>query len=839
MLLFGLCSLLMISQAGWWTQTPSATPLQPKNEMLIFVLCSTSDDQPGWSMDSNPICHPSPAKKNEMLIFVLCSTSDVGQTGQWTQTPSTTPLQPKKWNASFMDYTQLLMIGRAEWWTQTPSTIPLQPKNEMLIFGLCSLLMIGWASWWTWTPSATPLLPKKWNAHFSITFNFWWSAMAGQWTQTPSATPLQPIKWNATFWIVFTSDDQPGWLMNSNPICHPSPANKMKCSYFDYVQLLMISQAGWWTQTPSATPLQPIKWNALFGLCSLLMISQAGRWTWTPVHPPSPAYKMKCSCFDYVQLLMIGCAGRWTRTPSTTALQPKKNAHFWNVHFWWSAGLVDELELHLQLLSCQKNEMLIFWLRSTYDDWPGWSMDWNPICHPSPAKKWNATFWITFNFWWSAGLVNGLKPHPPPLSSQRNEMLIFVLCSTSNDWPGWSMDSNPIHHPSPAKKVKCSFCITFNIWCWPDWSMDLNPIHHPSPAKKMKCFFLDYIQLLMIGRAGWWTQTPSTTPLQPIKWNASFWIMFTSDDQPGWLMDSNPICHPSPAKKMKCSFLYYVQLLMISQAGRWTQTPSATPLQPKKWNAHFCITFNFWCWPDWSMDSNPIHHPSPAKKWNAHFWIMFNFWWLAGLSDGLKPHPPSLSSQKMKCSFLDCVHFWWLAGLVDELEPHLPPSPAKKMKCSFFDYVQLLMISMAGQWTQTPSATPLQPIKWNAHFWIMFNFWWSARLVDGLKPHLPPLSSQKMKCSFLYYVQLLMISWAGRWTWTPSTTPLQPKNEMLIFVLHSTSDVGQTGQWTWTSSTIPLQPKKWNAHFWVMFKFWWLVGLFNELKPHLPPLSSQ
>ena len=142
------------------------------------------------------------------------------------------------------------------------------------------------------------------------------------------------------FGLRSTSDDQPGWLMDSNPICHPSPANKMKCSFLDYVQLLMISWAGKWTQNPSATPLQPIKWNASF------------------------------------------------------------------------------------------------WIVFTSYDKPGWLMDSNPICHPSPAKKWNATFWITFNFWWLAGLVNALKPHPPPLSSQRNEMLIFVLCSTSNDQPG-------------------------------------------------------------------------------------------------------------------------------------------------------------------------------------------------------------------------------------------------------------------------------------------------------------------------------------------------------------------------------------------------------------------
>ena len=28
-----------------------------------------------------------------------------------------------------------------------------------------------------------------------------------------------------------------------------------------------------------------------------------------------------------------------------------------------------------------------------------------------------------------------------------------------------------------------------------------------------------------------------------------------------------------------------------------------------------------------------------------------------------------------------------------------------------------------------------------------------------------------------------MIGWAGQWTQTPSTTPLQPKNEMLVFGL--------------------------------------------------------
>ena len=209
--------------------------------------------------------------------------------------------------------------------------------------------------------------------------------------------------------------------MDSNPILHLSPATEMKCSFLYYVQLLMISQACRWTWTPSTTPLQP--------------------------------KKMKCSFLDYVP-------------------------------FWWSAWLIDELEPHLPPLSYQKNEMLNFLLHSTSDDQPSWSIDSKSICHPSPANKMKCFFLDYVHFWWSARLVDGLKPHLPPLSSQKNKMLIFGFCSTSDDQVGWSIDSNPICHPSPAKKMKSSFFIMFNFWCWPDWSMDSNPIHHSSPAKK-------------------------------------------------------------------------------------------------------------------------------------------------------------------------------------------------------------------------------------------------------------------------------------------------------------------------------------------------------------------
>ena len=453
---------------------------------------------------------------------------------------------------------------------------------------------------------------------------------------------------------------------------------------------------------------------------------------------------------------MISRAGRWTRTPSTTPLQP---------------------------------------------------------------KKWNAHILIMFNFWWLARLVNGLEPHPPPLSSQKNEMLIFGFCSTSHDLPGWLMDSNPIHHPSPAKKMKCSF--------------------------------LDYVQLLMIGRAGRWTQTPSTTPLQPKNEMLIFVLCSTSDDQPGWLMDSNPIHHPSPAKKMKCSFLDYVQLLMISRACRWTwtpsttclqpknemlifwlcstsddqpgcrwtRTPSATPLLPKKWNAHFCNTFNFW-WTDLSWTRTPSTTPLQPKKWNASFLDYVQLLMISRAGDGLKPHPPPLSSQKNEMlifglhSTSDDWPGWsmdsnpihhsspakknemlifglcsllMISQAVDELKPHLPPLSSQKNEMLIF----VLRSTSDDQLGLSMDLNPIHHLspakKWNAHILIMFNFWWLARLVNGLNPihHLSP--AKKMKCSFLDFVQLLMCQ-AGWWTQTPSTTPLQPKNEMLIFGLCSTSD---------------------------------------------------
>ena len=203
-------------------------------------------------------------------------------------------------------------------------------------------------------------------------------------------------------------------------------------------------------------------------------------------------------------------------------------------------------------------------------------MESNPVCHPSPAKKIKCLFLDYVQLLMIGRTGQWAWTLSATLLQWKIKMLIFGLRSTSDDQPGWSMDSKTICHPSPAKKKMLIFGLCSTSDDWPGWSMDLNPIHHSSPAWKIKCLFLDYVQLLMISRAGRWTRTPSATPLQPKKLNAYFWIIFNH----WWL--TRLVRHPSPAKKIKCSFLDYVQLLMIGQAGRWTWTPSTTPLQPEK-----------------------------------------------------------------------------------------------------------------------------------------------------------------------------------------------------------------------------------------------------------------
>ena len=210
--------------------------------------------------------------------------------------------------------------------------------------------------------------------------------------------------------------------------------------------------------------------------------------------------------------------------------------------------------------------MLNIRLRSTSDDQPSWSIDSKSICQPSPANKMKCFFLDYVHFWWSARLVDGLEPHLPPFSSQKNEMLTLGLCSLR-----MISQAGLEPHLPPLSTHKNEI---LNLWLrptsddQPSWSIDSKSICQPSLAIKWNASF--WIMFTSDDQPGWLMSNPICHPLQPEKWNAHFWLCSSSDDQLGWSMDINPICQASPANKMKCSFLDYVQLLMISWAGQWT-----------------------------------------------------------------------------------------------------------------------------------------------------------------------------------------------------------------------------------------------------------------------------
>ena len=123
-------------------------------------------------------------------------------------------------------------------------------------------------------------------------------------------------------------------------------------------------------------------------------------------------------------------------------------------------------------------------------------------------------------------------------------------------------------------------------------------------------------------------------------------------------------------------------------------------------------------------------------------------------------------------------NFWWLAEqseqktLTKMQKNERGPLSHQKIKCSFLDYVQLLMIGRAiwaknvdrnaKKWKRPPKSSINQMFI----FGLCSNFWWLAEwseqkmLTKMQKNERGPLSHWKIKCSFLDYVQLLMISQA-------------------------------------------------------------------------------
>ena len=164
-------------------------------------------------------------------------------------------------------------------------------------------------------------------------------------------------------------------------------------------------------------------------------------------------------------------------------------------NFWWLA----EWSEQITLTKTEKNEK-------------------GPLSHRKIMFIFgNVCFWITFNFWWSA-----------EQSEQKN------VDQNTKKWkrpPRWSaeqseqknVDQNTKKWKRPPRSLKNKmfvFWIMFNFWWSAEWSEQITLTETQKDEKsppshwKIKCLFLDYIQLLMIGRVIW---------AKNVDWNAKKW----------------------------------------------------------------------------------------------------------------------------------------------------------------------------------------------------------------------------------------------------------------------------------------------------------------------------
>ena len=167
--------------------------------------------------------------------------------------------------------------------------------NKMFNLDYIQLLMISWVIW----AKNIDQNAKKWKR-----------PPKSEWSEQKTLTKMQKNE--------------------KGPLSH----QKIKCSFLDYFQLLMIGQAIWVKNVnrnakKQKGPLSHWKIKCSFlDYVQLLMISQAiwaknvDRNTKKQKRPLSH-WKIKCSFLDYIQLLMIGQA-IWAKNVDQTIKKTKK-----------------------------------------------------------------------------------------------------------------------------------------------------------------------------------------------------------------------------------------------------------------------------------------------------------------------------------------------------------------------------------------------------------------------------------------------------------------------------------------------------------------------------------
>ena len=254
-----------------------------------------------------------------------------------------------------------------------------------------------------------------------------------------------------------------------------------------------------------------------------------------------------------------------------------------------------------------------------------------------------------------------------------------------------------------------------------------------------------------------------------------------------WVMKVNQNVKKAPLshQKMKNSFLYYVQLLMIGQVIPATKV-------------------------DWNAKKGPLSHQKMKCLVLDYAQLLMIIRAIRATKFDWNVEKGPLSHHKMKCSFLDYVQLlmigWAIRAMKVDWNVAKCPLSHRTMKCSFLGYIQLVMIGLAI-WAKNIDGNAKKMKKApkslkNEMFIFGLRSTSDDRLSDPSKKHRPkhkkkqkrPPRHWKIKCSFLDYVQLLMISWviqaknvdwnAKKWKRPPKSL----KNKMFVFGLCSISD---------------------------------------------------
>ena len=231
-------------------------------------------------------------------------------------------------------------------------------------------------------------------------------------------------------------------------------------------------------------------------------------------------------------------------------------------------------------------------------------------------------------------MVGGMLKWPPTMNvAPKNKMLIFRLCLISDDRP--SNLSCKSHQKCEKMATKSFFCTFGNFHC----SEDLVTYQKLKVIQKQAFHIL--VQCSCLGVC--WT-----------------------DPQP-W----------TSHQKIRCSFLDYVWLLMISRVIPATKVAKNVKIMAAK--SFYYISGNFHC----SGDSANHQKLKIIQKWDFHFLVQHP--WLRVCWNAPQPW---MSHQKIKCSFLDYVWLLMIGWVIwaTKVTKNVKIMAAKSFCCIFGNF---------------------------------------------------------------------------------------------------------------------------------------------------------